>query len=81
MKYDFNTIYLPERPNGNYRVPLVPVNFKVGTHSSSVWLVPKRDLENLVPGGMLKIYSERYAHPVRVIVDELRGHLWAVSRL
>lgn len=81
MLYDMETLYAPEPYNGNYRVPLVPVRFKVGTHSSSIWLVPKRDLENLKVGGMLKIYSERYAAPLRVTVDELRGDLWFVTRL
>jgi hypothetical protein len=65
---------------GNYRVPLVPIHFKVGTMSSSVWLVRKRDLAKLKPGGMLEIFSERYANPVSVLVEEFRASLWFVCR-
>jgi hypothetical protein len=47
MIYDYNNIYAPEP--SIYRVPMVKVHLKVGTHSSSVWLVRKADLKNLKP--------------------------------
>ena len=70
--------------DSNYRTPLIPVRFKVGTHSTSIWLVRKRDIKKLVVGRQIKIFSERYAHPVNVLIEELRytgvGPLWIVQR-
>jgi hypothetical protein len=68
----------------NFRVPLVPVKFKVGTMSSSTWLVRKRDLPLLKVGGQILIFSERWAQGVPVLIDEVRstgmGELWIVQR-
>lgn len=68
----------------NYGVKLVPVHFKVGTHSSSVYLVRKKDLKFLTPGGQLRIFSERYDNGITVLIEEVRstgiGQLWVCSR-
>jgi hypothetical protein len=68
----------------NYRVALVPIHFKVGTHSSSIYLVRKKDLKFLVPGGQLRIFTERYDNGITVLIEECRftgiGELWVCEK-
>jgi hypothetical protein len=68
----------------NYRVPLVPVLFKVGTMSSNIFLVRKKDLKFLAPGCQLRIFTERYDNGISVMIEELRntgmGPLWVCER-
>lgn len=68
----------------NYRVALVPVMFKVGTMSSGQYLVRKKDLKYLTPGGQLRIFRERYDNGISVLIEELRstgiGPLWVCER-
>jgi hypothetical protein len=68
----------------NYRVKLVPVKIKLGTLSSGTFLIRKKDLKYLMPGGALRIYSERYDNGITVLVDECRstgiGQLWVCQR-
>lgn len=68
----------------NYRVPLVPVMFKVGTGPSSRYFVRKKDMKYLVPGGQIRIFSERYDNGTSVLIEECRstgmGLLWVVER-
>lgn len=68
----------------NYRIALVPILFKVGTMPSGSFLVRKKDLKYLVPGGALRIFTERYDNGISVLVEEVRstgvGQLWVVER-
>jgi hypothetical protein len=68
----------------NYRTHLIPMCFKVGTHSTKTYLIRKKDLIYLQPGGQLRIYTERYDSGTTVLVDEVRctgiGQVWFVER-
>ena len=68
----------------NYRVPLVPVYFKVGTHSGNLYFVRKKDLKYLAPGCQLRIFTERYDNGISVLIEELRSTgnrpLWVCER-
>jgi hypothetical protein len=68
----------------NYRVPLIPIHFKVGTMSSSIWYVRKKDLKYLTPGGQLRIFTERYDNGTSVLIEEVRstglGQLWMCEK-
>lgn len=76
---ELNDLYL-ERNSTNYRVPLVKIHVKVGTNSSSVWLIRKKNLRKVKVGASINIYSERWAQATSVIVRERRAGLWFVDR-
>lgn len=68
----------------NYRVPLVSILFKVGTMSSHMYFIRKKDLKYLTPGGQLRIFTERYDNGTSVLIDEVRstglGQLWVCEK-
>jgi hypothetical protein len=69
----------------NFRVPLRLAMFKVGTMPASSYLVRKKDLKYLTPGGHLRIFTERYDRGTTVLIEELRhtgvGRLWVCQKM